>query len=62
MQKLCDIYICEPTSSDRLRFVSLFDKSFLYEENKTYYGYLGINVARIKLISVVSDLRKNGVV
>ena len=61
MQKKCDLYLCEPTRNDRLKFLRLFDESFQYDESKTYVNYLGINVDRIKLISVVSDLRKHGI-
>ncbi len=61
MQKKCDIYLCDPVRTDRLRFASLFDKSFQYDENKTYVGYLGLNIDRVKLVSVVLDLKKNGV-
>lgn len=61
MQQKCDLYLCDPTRSDRFKFITLFDKDFLFEPEKTYVGYLGINVDRVKLVSVVSDLRRNGI-
>jgi len=60
MQKKCDLYLCDSVVTDRLKFVALFDKSFVFEHGKAYTGYLNISVDRVKLISVVSDLRKNG--
>jgi hypothetical protein len=61
MQKKCDIYLCESVRTDRLKFIELFDHSFRYEEYRIYQGYLGVSVDRLKLIPVVSDLRKNHV-
>ena len=61
MQKLCDLFLCEPTKTDRLRPIGLFDKSFLYDPEKQYSGYLRTNIDRIKMISIVYDLRKNGI-
>ncbi len=61
MQQKCDIYFSEPTRTDRLKFVSMFDKNFRYEEGKVYVGYLGVNVDRVKLVSIVSDLRKSNI-
>ncbi|WP_431112270.1 hypothetical protein [Variovorax paradoxus] len=60
MQKECDIYLCHPAKTDRLKFVSLFDAGFIFHNQKEYEGYLNINVKRIKLISVLTDLRRNG--
>jgi hypothetical protein len=60
MQKKCDLYFSDPAKSTRLKFVELFDKSFIYEAEKIYAGYLHVNVDRIKLVSVVTDLRGNG--
>lgn len=61
MQKKCDLYLSEAATSDRLKFVSLFDKSFVFDPLKTYSGYLHVNVDRVKLVPVVSDLRKCGI-
>lgn len=52
-----DLYICTAAQSERFRFIRVFDKNFYYEADKIYVGFLGINVNRIKLISVISDLR-----
>ena len=60
MQKKCDLYFYNVVDSDRLKFIELFDKNFLHEESKIYSGYLHIAVDRVKLVSVVRDLRSNG--
>ncbi len=62
MQKKCDLYLCESVKTDRLKLLKVFDKEFLYVPDKAYVGYLGVNVDRIKLVSVVSDLRKHNIV
>lgn len=59
MQKKCDLYLCESVCSERLKFIKLYDKEFSCDAEKSYVGYLGVNVDRIKLVSVVSDLRKH---
>lgn len=62
MQKKTDLYLCDSVRSERLKFIKIFDKEFLYDADKSYVGYLGINVDRVKLVSVVSDLRKHRIV
>jgi hypothetical protein len=57
MQKKCDLYLCDSVRSERLRFIQLYDKNFSYDDEKTYMGYLGVDVDRIKLVSVISDFR-----
>jgi len=57
MQKKCDLYLCNGIRSERLKFVKIFDDNFSYDSERIYLGYLGINVNRIKLVSVVSDLK-----
>lgn len=47
--------------SVRLKFIELFDRNFVYDSEKSYVGFLHVNVDRIKLVSVVSDLRRNGI-
>ena len=61
MQQKCDIYLSEPTQTERLRSVGMFDRDFQYEEGKLYVGYLGVNIYRVKLVSIVSDLRKRNI-
>jgi len=61
MQKLCDLFLCEPTKTNRLKFVNLFDKKFLYDSEREYRGYLGVNIPRIKMVSIVCDIRKHSV-
>ncbi len=61
MQKKCDLYFYGAVKSARLKFIELFDKNFVYDSEKSYVGFLHVNVDRIKLVSVVSDLRRNGI-
>lgn len=60
MQKLCDLFLCEPAAADRLGPIRLFDRGFLYSPEKQYLGYLHINIYRVKLVPIVSDIRKGG--
>lgn len=59
MQKKCDIYLCEEISSDFLKFVKVLDRNFQFEDKKKYSGYLFVDIDRVKLVPVVSDLRMN---
>jgi hypothetical protein len=61
MQKNADLYLCTPVRSERLRFIHIFDNKFFYEEEKSYVGYLSVNIKRVKLISVISDLKAHGI-
>lgn len=61
MQKRCDLYFSEPVTTDRRKLVGLYDKSFAYAPGKTYVGFLQVNVNRVKLVAVVTDLRKHGI-
>ncbi|GAB2724827.1 hypothetical protein [Comamonas sediminis] len=61
MQKKCDIYLCCAVKNEKLRFINLFDKNFVFDENKYYEGFLSINVDRVKLIPVILDLRREGI-
>jgi len=62
MQKKCDLYFCDSVNSSRLKFLELFDKNFLYDSKKSYSGFLHTNVDRVKLVSVVSDLKRHGII
>jgi hypothetical protein len=61
MQKKCDLYIVNNINSPELRIIKIYDKNFLYDEHKSYSGYLSLNIDRIKLIAVVSEFRKKGI-
>ncbi len=58
MKRECDLYLCDDVEASQLKDVRLFDKSFICEDGKKYSGFLRLNVNRVKLVSVVSDLRK----
>jgi len=61
VQTQCDLYLFDPVQSERLRFLSLYDSFFVYDKDKSYSGFVGVNIDRVKLVSVVSDLRFNGI-
>jgi hypothetical protein len=61
MGKICDLYLCDSIKSDRLRFIRLFAREFSFDPDVFYRGYLRINVDRVKLVSVISELRKGGI-
>ncbi|MEK7917240.1 hypothetical protein AAB988_17195 [Burkholderia contaminans] len=42
-------------------FLGLFDSGFSYDAGRSYSGFMNVNVSRVKLVSVVSELRKKGV-
>jgi hypothetical protein len=58
MHNKCDLYLCETANSLHFKYLKIYDKNFVYEEDKTYRGYIGVNVERIKLIVFVSELRE----
>ncbi|MEO7888246.1 MAG: hypothetical protein ABIR76_16070 [Polaromonas sp.] len=62
MQRKCDLYFYDAVKSDRLKFIELFDKNFVFDSEKVYVGFLHASADRVKLVSVVSDLRRNGIV
>jgi hypothetical protein len=61
MQKPCDLYLCQPATCDALWAVTLYDKGFKCESGRRYSGYLGANIRRVKMMVVVSNLRKHNV-
>jgi hypothetical protein len=61
MQKKCDLYLSESTRSPEFRYLKIYDQEFVYEEQKEYSGYLKINVDRIKLLVIISELSKKGI-
>ncbi|WP_175734883.1 hypothetical protein [Burkholderia ambifaria] len=44
-----------------MKFLRLFDAGFSYDAEHSYSGFMKVNVSRVKLVSVVSELRKKGV-
>ncbi|WP_134923254.1 MULTISPECIES: hypothetical protein [Pseudomonas] len=58
MQKRCDLYLCGPVDAARLKMLRLFDKSFSCESGQVFSGYLFVSINRLKLVAVVSALRK----
>jgi hypothetical protein len=61
MHKKCDLYLSASVCSPEFKYLKIYDSSFIYEEQKAYSGYLRINVDRIKLIVIISELRKKGI-
>jgi hypothetical protein len=58
MQKKCDLYLCEAVDASQLKVIRLFDQGFVCEAGTKLTGYLSISVNRVKLVAVVSDLRR----
>ncbi|WP_175957650.1 hypothetical protein [Burkholderia sp. BCC0405] len=61
MNRICDLYLPVESRSTEIRFLKLFDTGFSYDAEQSYSGFMNVNVSRIKLVSVVSELRKKGV-
>lgn len=61
MQKKCDLYFYDEVKSDKLRFVGLLDKDFVFDDEKSYFGFLQLNIDRVKLVPVVTELRRTKV-
>lgn len=61
MQAICDLYFDKPTVAQGLKLAKVFDKAFTYVPGFKYSGYVGLNIERIKMVSVVTDLRRVGV-
>ncbi|VWD33747.1 hypothetical protein BCO18442_04844 [Burkholderia contaminans] len=61
MNKICDLYLPVESMSVDIMFLRLFDSGFSYDAERSYSGFMNVNVSRVKLVSVVSDLRKKGV-
>lgn len=64
MNQICDLYSAKPFNASELKFLRIFDKNFQYEENKMYQGFLGLNIHRVRIASMLSNMRyllKDGV-
>lgn len=60
MNNSCDIFFPSPFFSKNIRLLSLLDKRFSYKDNFEYSGYMGVCVNRVKLVPLVSLLRREG--
>jgi len=58
---ICDLYFEKPAVAQGLKFAKVFDRAFTYVPGFEYSGYVGLNIERIKMVSVVTDLRRGGV-
>lgn len=61
MQQKCDLYLSESVCSPEFKYLKIYAQNFVYEESKKYSGYLEVNVDRIKLLVIVSELKKKGI-
>lgn len=61
MRKKCDVYLCARTHGGFLKAIKLFDKNFPLNVDVDYVGYLKVNIDRIKLISIIVDLRARNI-
>lgn len=61
MQKMCDLFVPRLTEHAELRFLSLFDKSFDYNQNAIYEGFINVNIKRIKLVNFIMEFNKKNI-
>lgn len=61
MKSKCDIYIPTPTLAPELKYARLFDKSFAYDQNCKYFGYVGLELPRLRAVFIVTQFRARGV-
>lgn len=61
MQKICDLFFTTKINPSHLRFLSIYDKNFVYDSTASYSDFLNVNVKRINLVRFVIELRKDGV-
>jgi sialic acid synthase SpsE len=61
MNNTCDLFLVTPSNASELRYLGFLAKKFVYQANLTYNGYLNISANRVKLIPLISLLKKQGV-
>lgn len=61
MQRKCDLYLCAEVDVSQIEMLSLFDKSLLLKEGTVRSGYLSVNIDRVKLVAIVSALRRQNI-
>lgn len=54
----CDLFLLNEYKGSDLGPLHIFDKGFVYRPEKKYSGFLGLNVDRIKMVSIVVELRR----
>lgn len=57
----CDAFVLGQHRGAELGPLRIFDKDFVCEPEKEYSGYLGLNVHRVKMVSIVTELRCKGI-
>jgi len=56
----CDLFLLNEYKGSELGSLHVFDKNFVCEPEKKYSGFLGLNVNRVKMVSIVVELRCRG--
>ncbi|WP_152974254.1 hypothetical protein [Pseudomonas asplenii] len=57
----CDLFLSGEYSGGEFKFLRIFDRGFVCELGRVYSGYLGLNVERVKMVSILLELKRNGV-
>lgn len=57
----CDAFVLGQHKGAEFGPLRIFDKNFLCEPEKIYSGYLGLNVHRVKMVSIVTELKRKGI-
>jgi hypothetical protein len=59
MLQTCDLYIPHVLDDySPLEYLHIFEPNFIYEPEKSYQGYLNVNVRRIVLVNFIVEFRK----
>lgn len=59
MQKICDLYIPHILDDySPLEYLHILEPHFTYDPEKSYQGYLNVNVRRITLVNFITEFRK----
>ncbi|WP_153004017.1 hypothetical protein [Pseudomonas sp. ICMP 10191] len=57
----CDAFVLGQHKGAEFGPLHIFDKNFVCMPGKKYSGYLGLNVERVKMVSIVTELKRKGI-
>ncbi len=57
----CDLFLLGEYSGVEFKLLHIFDRGFACELNGVYSGYLGLNIERVKMVSILLELKGRGV-
>ncbi|MDM5182214.1 hypothetical protein PO883_34155 [Massilia sp. DJPM01] len=63
MQEICDVFLLDELdgSSKLLQPLKIFAPEIEFDHNNKYTGFLGLELKRLKAVSIIVHFRKNGV-